>query len=180
MQLASLTTTFCLALSLAAVPQSGPTHYASQLASTQLVQPQREPPMTKHAVGTFEVKITPLMPDNKPAETANIGRMLIDKQFKGDLEATGTGEMLAAMTEVKGSAGYVAMERVNGTVHGRKGTFVLQHTATMTRGVPQMSVTVVPDSATGALAGLSGSMNIIIEGGKHSYKFDYTLPQSQE
>jgi hypothetical protein len=136
--------------------------------------------MIHHAVGTFEVKIIPQKPDNKPAETANLGRMSIDKQFKGDLEATSTGEMLAAMTEMKGSAGYVAMERVSGILHGRKGTFVLQHTATMTRGVPQLSVTVVPDSATGELAGLSGSMNIIIENGKHSYEFDYTLPEPQK
>jgi hypothetical protein len=135
--------------------------------------------MTKHAKGAFDVKVTPQKPDSKDAETSKLGRMSLDKQFHGDLEATSTGEMLAAMTEVKGSAGYVAMERVNGTLHGRSGTFVLQHSATMTRGVPQMSVTVVPDSATGDLAGLAGLMTIKIEEGKHFYEFDYTLPAAQ-
>ena len=132
--------------------------------------------MTKHAKGAFDVKVTPQKPDSKEAETSKLGRMSLDKQFHGDLEATSTGEMLAAMTEIKGSAGYVAMERVNGTLQGKSGTFVLQHSATMTRGVPQMSVMVVPDSATGDLAGLTGTMTIKIEEGKHFYEFDYTLP----
>jgi hypothetical protein len=132
---------------------------------------------TQHATGTFDVKITPQKPDNPPAEESRIGRMSIDKQFHGDLEATSKGEMLAVQTETKGSAGYVAMERVTGTLRGRKGTFVLQHSATMDRGKPSLSVTVVPDSGTGELAGLTGSMKIIIDAGKHSYEFDYTLPQ---
>jgi hypothetical protein len=102
--------------------------------------------------------------------------MTIDKQFSGDLEATSKGQMLAFSTDVKGSAGYVAMEQVNGKLHGRTGTFVLQHGGTMTRGVPQLAVTVVPDSGTGELRGLKGKMNIIIADGKHSYEFDYTLP----
>ena len=102
--------------------------------------------------------------------------MTIDKQFHGDLEATSKGQMLAFSTDVKGSAGYVAMEQVNGTLHGRTGTFVLQHSGTMTRGAPQLSLTVVPDSGTGELVGLAGKMNIIIADGKHSYEFDYTLP----
>ena len=95
-----------------------------------------------------------------------------------NLEAISNGEMLSALTDVKGSAGYVAIERVSGTLHGRDGTFVLQHTGTMTRGVPQLSVTVVPDSASGDLSGLSGSMIIKIEAGKHSYEFDYTIPEA--
>lgn len=132
--------------------------------------------MTKHATGTFEVKVNPQKPDNPEAEAANLGRMSLDKKFSGDLEATSKGEMLAAMSEVKGSAGYVAMERVSGTLGGRSGTFVLQHRGTMTRGVPQLSVTVVPDSGTGDLAGLSGSMTIKIEDGKHFYDFEYELP----
>ena len=132
--------------------------------------------MTNHASGPFDVKVIPQKPDNKEAESANLGRMSLDKQFHGDLEAVSKGEMLSAMSEVKGSAGYVAMERVTGTLHGRKGSFVLQHTGTMTRGTPQLSVTVVPDSGTGELTGLSGSMNIKIEEGKHFYEFDYTLP----
>jgi len=129
-----------------------------------------------HASGTFEVKIIPQKPDNKEAESANLGRMSIDKQFYGDLEATSKGEMLSAATEVKGSAGYVAIERVSGTLHGRSGTFILQHSGTMTRNAPQMSVTVVPDSGTGELVGLAGKMTIKIADGKHFYEFDYTLP----
>ena len=127
--------------------------------------------MTTRASGPFEVKLTPLTTDDP-----KLGRMSIDKQFHGDLEATSKGEMLAAMTEVSGSAGYVAMERVTGALHGRAGTFVLQHNATMTRGTPQQNVIVVPDSGTGALAGLSGQMIIHIEDRKHSYDFDYQLP----
>jgi hypothetical protein len=132
--------------------------------------------MMIHASGTFEVKIIPQKPDNKEAESANLGRLSIDKQFRGDLEATSKGEMLSAATEVKGSAGYVAIERVSGTLHGRSGTFILQHSGTMTRNAPQMSVTVVPDSGTGQLVGLAGKMTIKIADGKHFYEFDYTLP----
>jgi hypothetical protein len=133
--------------------------------------------MTKHAAGPFEVKLNPQKPDNAQAEGAKLGRMSIDKQFHGDLEAKSQGEMLMAITEVKGSAGYVAVERVNGTLHGRSGTFVLQHSGTMTRGAPELSVTVVPDSGTGELTGLAGKMGIQIESGKHSYEFEYTLPE---
>ena len=139
---------------------------------------QKETPMMKVAKGSFEVKVRPQKPDNKEAESANFGRMSLDKQFHGDLEATSKGEMLGAMTEVKGSAGYVAMERVTGKLGGRSGTFVLQHSGTMTRGALQQSVTVVPDSATGDLVGLAGSMTIKVEeGGKHFYDLEYTLPE---
>ena len=134
--------------------------------------------MTTHAGGTFEVQLNPQKPDNKEAERANLGRMSIDKQFHGELEGTSKGEMLSAGTEVTGSAGYVAIERVSGTLRGRSGTFLLQHSGTMTRGAPQMSVTVVPDSGTGQLAGLAGKMTIEITDGKHSYEFDYTLPRT--
>jgi len=127
-----------------------------------------------HATGTFEVKLAP-----QPVDDPGLGRMTIDKQFHGDLEATSKGQMLSAATDVKGSAGYVAIERVTGTLHGRRGTFVLQHSGTMTRGTPQLSVTVVPDSGTGALAGLSGKMTIQMDAGKHSYEFDYTLPEGR-
>jgi hypothetical protein len=102
--------------------------------------------------------------------------MTIDKKFHGDLEATSKGQMLTAMSAVKGSAGYVAVERVTGSLNGRKGTFVLQHSATMNRGTPQLSVTVVPDSGTDQLEGLTGKMMIIIAEGKHSYDFEYSLP----
>lgn len=132
--------------------------------------------MTTRASGTFEVKLTPQAPDEK-SDDAAVGRMLIDKQFHGDLEGTSKGQMLSAMTAVKNSAGYVAIEKVTGKLHGRTGTFVLQHTGTMNRGVPQLSVTVVPDSGTGELVGLSGKMNIIIADGKHSYEFEYTLTE---
>jgi Protein of unknown function (DUF3224) len=132
--------------------------------------------MTNHVSGAFEVKLSSQKPDNKEAESTALGRMSIDKQFHGELEATSKGEMLSAMTEVKGSGGYVAIERVSGTLQGRSGSFVLQHSGTMTRGVPQLIVTVVPDSGTGQLAGLSGSMAIKISDGKHFYEFEYALP----
>jgi len=131
--------------------------------------------MPTHASGTFEVKLNPQPSDDKVGDPT-IGRMSIDKQFHGDLEGTSKGQMLTAMTDVKGSAGYVAIERITGTLHGRNGTFALQHTGTMQRGAPQLSVTVVPDSGTGQLVGLAGKMEIKIVDGKHSYEFEYTLP----
>jgi hypothetical protein len=124
------------------------------------------------ATGPFDVKVLPQTPAE--GEEAAIGRMLLDKRFHGDLDATSKGQMLAAGTAVKGSAGYVAMELVSGTLHGRRGTFVLQHSGTMNRGEPSLTVTVVPDSGTEELTGLSGRMNIIIAEG-HSYEFDYEL-----
>ena len=113
-----------------------------------------------------------------PADEAGnpIGRMTLDKQFHGDLEARSVGQMLAFRTEVEGSAGYVAMERVSGSLSGRAGSFVLQHSGTMHRGKPGLTITVVPDSGTGKLTGLSGTMNIDIEEGRHSYSFAYVLP----
>ena len=130
--------------------------------------------MSTRAAGTFDVTLTPMAPD-AGAEDAGIGRMSLSKHFHGDLAGTSVGQMVAAMTAVKGSAGYVAMEKVTGALHGRSGTFVLQHNGTMTRGEPQLSVTVVPDSGTGELAGLAGTLAILIEGKNHSYEFDYTL-----
>ena len=132
--------------------------------------------MTIQARGDFAVKLNPLATSDT-TEGSPLARMSIDKQLHGDLEATSKGEMLAAGTPVKGSAGYVAIERVTGTLHGRNGSFVLQHSATMNRGTPQLSITVVPDSGTGELVGLTGKMNIIIEGGKHSYEFDYAIEE---
>lgn len=131
--------------------------------------------MTMHAKGPFDVKITPQSDDWLPQGV--LARMSIDKQFHGELEATSKGEMLTAATGVKGSAGYVALEQVTGTLNGRKGSFVLQHSATMDRGTPHLSITVVPDSGTDELTGLIGSMSIIIAEGKHSYDFEYTLPE---
>ncbi len=104
--------------------------------------------------------------------------MTISKTLHGDLEGTGQGEMLAANTSVEGSAAYVAIERITGTLAGRTGSFVLQHSATMTRGAPHLLVTVVPDSGTGDLAGLTGTFGIIIADGQHSYDFEYSLPSA--
>jgi hypothetical protein len=134
--------------------------------------------MTMQANGTFEVKLNVQKADNKEKESAKLGRMSSEKQFHGDLEGTSAGEMLSVGTEVKGSAGYVAMERVSGTLHGRTGTFALQHSGTMTRGEPQLSVTVVPDSRTGELVGIAGKMTIKIVEKKHFYEFEYTLPET--
>ena len=132
--------------------------------------------MTTRASGTFEVKLTPQ--DDK-SEDAKLGRMTIDKQFHGDLEGSSKGQMLSAMTDVQGSAGYVAIEKVSGTLQGHQGSFVLQHSATMTRGEPQLSIIVVPDSGTGQLVGLAGNMTILIADGKHSYDFDYELADTE-
>ena len=138
------------------------------LASTRSRTQQKS--MT--ARGAFDVK---LAPQDDKSEDVLLGRMTLDKQFHGDLEATSKGQMLTAMTAEKGSAGYVAIEKVSGTLHGRKGTFVLQHSGTMKRGEQQLSIAVVPDSGTGELVGLSGKMTIKIEDGKHFYEFQYTI-----
>ena len=131
--------------------------------------------MTLRARGLCDVKLTPCAPEPDAVEAAP-GRLTLDKQFHGELEARSQGQMLAVRTAVEGSAGYVAMERVSGVLQGRRGTFALQHSGTMTRGARQLSVTVVPGSGTGELAGLEGRMDILIEGGQHSYDFTYTLP----
>lgn len=129
------------------------------------------------ALGTFEVKLLPRAAEEGVGDPT-VGRMSIDKQFHGELEATSRGQMLAAGTDVQGSAGYVALERVVGKLHGQSGTFALQHSGTMTRGVPQLAVTVVPDSGTGELAGLAGRMTIEIVDKQHLYELEYTLDPS--
>jgi len=136
--------------------------------------PKPETAVTTRAIGTFDVKLTPQAAEDQGGGAA-VGRLTLDKRFHGDLEATSKGQMLAARTGVQGSAGYVAIELVSGTLHGRTGTFVLQHSGTMDRGAPQLTVTVVPDSGTGELVGLAGSMVIDVADGKHSYVFEYTL-----
>ena len=138
---------------------------------------QKETVVTKHASGPFDVKVTP-QPTSDKSETP-LGRYTLDKQYHGDLEATGTGEMLTAGTPVKGSGAYVAIEKVSGSLQGRSGSFVLQHTGTMTNNQPQLTVTVVPDFGTGQLAGISGKMTINMAAGKHSYDFEYTLPETK-
>lgn len=133
--------------------------------------------MTSHSAnGSFDVQIAP-QSLSSVAAASSLGRMSIDKRFHGTLDATSTGEMLAFRSATDGSAGYVAMETVRGSLDGRRGSFVLQHSSTMTRGVPSQSITVVPDSGTDALVGLSGRMVIdIAPGGAHSYRFEFTLP----
>lgn len=135
--------------------------------------------MSHQARGTFQVTLVPLAFEAAEAEW-RLGRMSIDKQIEGDLIATTKGQMLSAMTGTKGSAGYVAIERVTGTLHGMQGSFVLQHTGLMNRGTPFLSVVVVPDSGTDELVGLEGEFRIIIEGGTHRYEFDYRLPPGTE
>ena len=132
--------------------------------------------MPSHARGTFDVKVTPQSSD-AGADGTTLSRLSLDKQYHGDLDGTATGEMLAAGTQVKGSAGYVAVERVTGTLKGRRGTFVLQHSGTMAHGAQQLTITVVPDSGTSDLVGLSGTLKIIIGAdGSHSYELEYALP----
>jgi Protein of unknown function (DUF3224) len=135
--------------------------------------------MITHAEGAFEVKSSPLQPDDATTGTA-IGRFALDKQFHGDLEAASKGEMLGAGNPATGTAGYVAIEQVTGTLHGHNGSFALQHFGTMAGGKFDLSVQVVPGSGTGELEGIAGTMTITIAAGKHSYTFDYTLPPSQK
>ena len=162
----------CLCLSLGFGSTALPRTHSQNPAPTQ-----KGVILTTHATGTFDVKLTP-QPSEDKTDDATLGRMTIEKQIHGDLEATSKGQMLTAGTPVKGSAGYVAIERISGTLHGRTGTFILQHTGTMNRGALQLSITVVPASGTGQLTGLTGKMDIQIAGGKHSYDFAYTLPDS--
>ncbi len=130
-----------------------------------------------HATGTFEVKVVPQSPDSEPAKAAGGMRLSLDKTFRGALEATGQGEMLANNAGTSGEGAYVAMEKVSGTLDGRTGSFFLVHRALMRGGQPEeWTVTAVPGSGTGALAGIEGSMRIRVEGKQHYYDFEYTLP----
>jgi hypothetical protein len=131
--------------------------------------------MAHKAQGAFDVKTIP-QPRDEAVGDASIGRLALDKQFHGDLAAVSKGEMLASRSPVAGSAGYVALERVVGSLHGKRGAFSLQHTGVMNRGAASLVITVVPDSGTDELTGLTGTMTIVIEAGKHSYVFDYELP----
>ena len=140
---------------------------------TPLTTPTRT--MTHIAKGSFNVQIQP-QGEPAAADGVTLGRMSLDKTFEGDFSGTGRGEMLSAMTAVKGSAGYVAIERVSGSLNGRRGSFVMQHTGTMTRGAPQLAITIVPDSGTGELTGIAGVFKLDITGGKHLYTIEYTLP----
>ena len=133
--------------------------------------------MTHQSAGTFDVKMVP-QPAEATAAGKTIGRMLLDKKYHGSLDATGKGQMLAMRTQIDGSAGYVALELVEGTLDGRNGSFVLQHSGTMNRGATLLALSVVPDSGTGELIGLSGNMEIILTEGKHNYRFEYNLTKS--
>lgn len=129
------------------------------------------------ATGSFETTMSP-QPPYDTADGVTLGRVTISKRFHGDLEATSVVEMLSAVTGVKGSAGYVAIERVVGTLEGRVGGFVLQHSGTMTRGEPRLTVSIVPDSGSGELKGIAGTMTIDIVDGMHKFTLDYTLGDS--
>lgn len=130
------------------------------------------------ARGTFDVQMQPAESHDDGAGQSR-ARMTLTKQFRGGLEGTGAGEMLTAGTATEGSAGYVAIERVTGTLNGRTGGFALQHTGVLTRGTPQLSITIVPDSGTGELAGIAGTFSIDFSGGGHAYTLVYTLPAAR-
>ena len=122
------------------------------------------------------MKLSPLMLSEQSADP-KLGRMSVEKQYHGELEATAKGEMLTAQSEMKDSGVYVAVERVTGTLKGKKGSFAMHHTGVMNRGKPELRITVVPDSGTDDLQGLTGTMSIRIESGKHFYDFEYSLPE---
>ena len=159
----------CLCLFLQAAHPQAP---ASKLL-------RKDPVMTRHAEGTFAAKTTPLPPDDSTGGAA-IGRYALSKQYQGDLDATSKGEMLGSGDPSKGSAGYVAIEHVTGTLNGPAGSFALQPLGVMDQGKLQLIVSVVPGSGTDALAGISGAMTIVHAPGKLSYTFDYTLPEAQQ
>jgi hypothetical protein len=132
----------------------------------------------QRATGSFAVTLTPLSNAEISAD-AMLGRVLLVKTFEGDLEGTARGQMLSASTSIKGSAGYVAIDCVEGKLHGRRGGFMLQHSGSMNRGMPSLSIMVVPDSGTGELAGLTGTLSINIVGGRHFYDFIYSFSAGQ-
>jgi hypothetical protein len=138
---------------------------------------RKDPIMTRRAAGTFDVKTSPLAGDDATASTL-IGRYALVKHFHGDLEATSKGEMLATGDPSTGNAGYVAIEQITGTLHGHAGSFAFQHIGVMDHGNLKLSVTVVPGSGSGELTGISGTMTILNDSGKHSYEFEYIVPQS--
>jgi len=153
-----------------------PTLVTAQAAHSQTTA--KDGPVSMHAEGTFDVKTAPLQADDAISGTA-LGRYGLDKQFHGDIEASSKGEMLGAGNPATGTAGYVAIEQVTGTLHGRTGSFALQHFGTMVDNKFELIVKVVPGSGTGSLIGISGTMTIKIVGGKHSYQMEYSLPASQ-
>ena len=131
--------------------------------------------MSTHVSGSFNITMTPATTPQRSGRTT-LGRMLLDKVYKGDLAATASGEMLSAVTDTKGAAGYVAVESITGVLQGRQGSFVVQHAGTMADGKQELSIVIVPHSGTGQLEGISGTMGIRIEAGQHFYDLDYSLP----
>ncbi len=164
---------------LAALAVSANMMSSTAFATTESVStPSKGKAMTQQATGPFDVKMIP-QPADPAAAGETIGRMVLDKKYHGALEAVGKGQMLAMRTAVAGSAGYVAMELITGKLDGRSGSFAVQHTGSMNRGAATMVLAIVPDSGTGELTGLTGTMEInVAEGGKHSYKLDYLLPKA--
>jgi hypothetical protein len=128
------------------------------------------------ARGQFTVEMTP-QPGQTDMGGVALGRMMLDKHFEGDLSGRGQGEMLTALTPVKGSAGYVAVERFTGSLHGHAGSFVFQHSGTMDQGAQRLAISVVPDSGTDGLVGLRGTFKLHVAEGRHTYEFKYTLPR---
>ncbi len=135
----------------------------------------KEASTTMHATGPFDVKMIP-QDDNA---VDGVTRILIDKQYHGDLEGTGKGEMLTGGMSAEKSGVYVAIEKFSGSLHGRSGSFLLCHTGIMSRGKPELTILVGPDSGTGELAGIAGKLTVNVADGKHSYDFEYTLPSAQ-
>lgn len=131
--------------------------------------------MSTHVSGSFSITMTPATTPQHSGRTT-LGRMLLDKVYKGDLAATASGEMLSAVTDTKGAAGYVAVESIAGVLQGRQGSFVVRHAGTMADGKQELSIVIVPHSGTGQLEGISGTMGIRIEAGQHFYDLDYSLP----
>lgn len=164
-----------LVFSAVYVEKAGRWELATYQSTTLPESGKKEIAVPHHATGTFDVKLTPQKPDES-GSAEPLGRFSVEKQYHGALEAAARGQMLTVGTKVEGSAVYVAIEQVEGSLDGRKGAFALNHTGTMTRGVPHLSITVVPDSGTGELVGLSGTLGIRIEEGKHFYDFEYSLP----
>jgi hypothetical protein len=130
----------------------------------------------KRAMGSFEVTLQSLS-NAEISSDARLGRMLLTKKFSGDLQASARGQMLSAGTTTRGSAGYVAIDQLTGELDGRKGSFLLQHSGSMNRGVPTLSIMVVPDSGTDELTGLTGTLSINVVDGKHFYDFLYSIPE---
>ncbi|HET9792672.1 MAG TPA: DUF3224 domain-containing protein [Candidatus Angelobacter sp.] len=166
-----------LVIALGVSPVTGDLLHAQSQTSEPAVKTENRAGM--HASGPFDVKLAPQPADDKTNDPL-LGRMTIDKHDHGELEATATGLMLSGGDYKSGSAGYVAMEKVSGTLQGRAGTFMLQHSGILNKGAQQLSITIVPGSGTGQLTGISGKMDVKIkEGGKHFYELEYTLPAAQ-